>query len=153
MTAAARAKALTTAVLLSATLTGCCRVYALPVPIYNAPSVSFVPIAVSTPTPRPSASPRPTAKPVPVKVRTGIASTYGNGYDGWLALPEGPGIRVRICGPAACIIRVSNDAGPDLAMQRKGRIVDLSGPDFNRICGCRWQTVGLLRGVTVEYLP
>jgi hypothetical protein len=85
------------------------------------------------------------------EVREGIASTYGNGYEGYLALPEGPGHRVRVCGPAACIVRTSNDAGPSLAMQRAGRIVDLDATDFNAVCGCRWQTVGLVK-VTVEYL-
>lgn len=82
-------------------------------------------------------------------VRSGVASTYG--YDGLLALPEGPGHRVRVCGPAACIVRTSNDAGPSKAMQRAGRIVDLGATDFNIVCGCRWQTKGLVR-VTVEYL-
>ena len=85
------------------------------------------------------------------EVRSGIASTYGDGYEGYLALPEGPGHTVRVCGPADCIVRTSNDAGPDLAMQRRGRIVDLDATDFNQVCGCRWQQVGLVR-VTVEYL-
>ena len=85
------------------------------------------------------------------EVRHGTASTYGDGYEGYLALPEGPGVRVRVCGPAACIERTSNDAGPSKAMQRQGRIVDLDATDFNEVCGCSWQTVGLVK-VTVEYL-
>ena len=75
---------------------------------------------------------------------TGTASTYGPGYDGYLALPSGPGHRVRICGAGGCIVRVSNDAGPSLAMQRLGRIVDLSVADFEAVCGVPW-TRGLCR--------
>lgn len=81
----------------------------------------------------------------------GIASfmdpSYGADY---LALPEGPGHTVTICGPAACVTRVSTDAGPDKAMQRKGRVADLSFHDFKIVCGCDpWQK-GLVK-VTVEY--
>lgn len=81
----------------------------------------------------------------------GIASTYGPACRvRCLALPEGPGHRVRICGPAECVTRTSNDAGPSLAMQRQGRVVDLSLRDFERVSGRSWRT-GLVR-VTVEYL-
>jgi hypothetical protein len=85
----------------------------------------------------------------------GLASHYGAAYGpGWLALPEGPGVRVRICGPAACIVRTSNDAGPDLAMQRAGRIADLSWADFRRVGGIAPDAPdpGLLH-VAVERLP
>lgn len=82
----------------------------------------------------------------------GIASHYAASFGPrWLALPEGPGVRVRVTGPGGSVVRTSNDAGPDLAMQRAGRVVDLSWADFMAICGC---TVDLgLIPVTVEYLP
>lgn len=82
---------------------------------------------------------------------TGLASTYGPGFDGYLALPAGPGHRVRICGAGGCVVAVSNDAGPSLAMQRQGRIVDLDVATFERVCGVPWAH-GLCR-VSVENLP
>jgi hypothetical protein len=84
---------------------------------------------------------------------TGIASFVGPRFGPeYLALPEGPGHTVTICGPAACVTRTSTDAGPDLAMQRAGRVADLSFSDFARVCGCDpWQR-GLVE-VTVEYGP
>jgi hypothetical protein len=78
---------------------------------------------------------------------TGTASTYGPGYDGYLALPAGPGIHVRICGPAMCLVRTSNDAGPVPSLHR---VADLNVQDFEAVCGCSW-TRGLVR-VTVEVL-
>lgn len=75
-----------------------------------------------------------------------MAPKYGPDY---LALPDGPGHRVTICGPAACITRTSTDAGPDKAMQRAGRVADLSFRDFGIVCGCDPWTVGLVR-VTVS---
>lgn len=122
-----------------------------PVVIDNTYALSTLPPAIPTPSPPPT--PKPTRQPDKAyAIVIGTASTYGYGYAGWLALPEGRGHRVRICGPAACIIRVSNDAGPDLEMQRAGRIVDLNAKDFNTICGCNWEVRGLLRNVRVEYL-
>ena len=111
--------------------------------------------AVAGSSPQPTSSPR-TAKPSAVLMApaavadmhvAGVASTYGPGWDGWLALPEGPGVSVRICGAGGCVTRTSNDAGPDLAMQRAGRIVDLDVPTFEAVCGVPW-TRGLCR-VTV----
>ncbi len=65
----------------------------------------------------------------------GIASYVAPRYGRWyLALPGGPDIHVRICG-AGCIERVSTDAGPDRAMQRAGRIADLSWWDWQTVCG------------------
>jgi hypothetical protein len=81
---------------------------------------------------------------------SGIASTYGPGWDGWLALPEGPGVRVRICGAGGCVVQTSTDAGPSLAMQRRGRVADLDVPTFETVCGVPW-TRGLCR-VTVRCL-
>ncbi len=83
---------------------------------------------------------------------TGIASfvspRFGPRY---LALPGGPGIRVRICGRVGCVNRTSTDAGPSLAMQRAGRVADLSHSEFARVCGCSPNRVGLIH-VTVWYL-
>jgi hypothetical protein len=105
-----------------------------------------------SPSPSPSPTPEPTARmpqqPTGATER-GTASTYGPGYRGYLALPQGRGIKVRICGSGGCIVRVSNDAGPSLAMQRKGRIADLNIADFESVCGCSWRK-GLTK-VTVEY--
>ena len=76
----------------------------------------------------------------------GVASFMAPGYGArYLALPGGPGITVRICGPAACVVRTSTDAGPDLAMQRAGRVADLSFADFALVCGCDPWVVGLVR--------
>jgi len=102
--------------------------------------------------PSPTAAAQPTAPAASVSgTLVGIAGTYGPGYDGWLALPAGPGIRVVICGVGGCVGRVSNDAGPSLAMQRRGRIVDLDVATFELACGVPW-TRGLCR-VTVDVLP
>jgi len=108
--------------------------------------------AVPTPKPKATEKPKATRKPKLniYKIRYGTASTYGPGYAGYLALPEGRGIRVEVCGPAGCILRTSNDAGPNRAMQRKGRIVDLNVRDFEIVCGCSW-TSGLTE-VRVRYL-
>jgi hypothetical protein len=57
---------------------------------------------------------------------------YGARY---LALPEGAGHRVTVCGAAACVTMTSNDAGPSLAMQRKGRIVDLGVKAWEYVTG------------------
>lgn len=107
------------------------------------------------PAPSAAASPQPAptvGAPVTGRIVRGVASHYGRAYGAhWLALPEGPGVRVRVTGPGGSVVRTSNDAGPDLAMQRAGRVVDLSWADFRAICGCTVD-VGLIR-VTVEYLP
>ena len=85
----------------------------------------------------------------------GTASHVGTQFGPeYLALPEHkwgqPGILVTICGDGGCVTRRSTDAGPDLAMQRQGRIADLNAWDFERVCGCPAST-GLTE-VTVEYL-
>ena len=107
------------------------------------PMPTLIVTSKQTPKPTPKPAPKPTPKiapkPVPpsiyYKVKYGIASTYGPGYAGLFALPEGRGIKVEVCGPGGCIIRCSNDAGPDLAMQRAGRIIDLNLADFEAIGG------------------
>jgi hypothetical protein len=95
---------------------------------------------------------RPTSG-APALVRSGTASTYGPGWDGWTAIPEGPGYRIRVCGPSDCAVRLTTDAGPSLAMQREGRIVDLDVPTFEAVCGVRW-TMGLCPvSVTILRVP
>jgi hypothetical protein len=51
----------------------------------------------------------------------------------YLALPEGPGHTVVICG-ARCLTMTSTDAGPSKAMQRKGRIADIAVRKWEYIC-------------------
>jgi hypothetical protein len=99
--------------------------------------------------------------PIPVKAdplfninsfyRYGIASTYGPGFDYYIALPEGSGIRVEICGYAGCIIRISNDCGPDTSMQKLGRIIDLNLSDFLAVGGKDAYIKGLIN-VRLRYL-
>jgi hypothetical protein len=93
----------------------------------------------------------PMAAPVPKRAtRTGTASTYGPGWEGWIAWPGGPGWKLRVCGPGGCATVVTTDSGPDLAMQRAGRIVDLDVATFERVAGGPW-TIGLTK-VTVTVL-
>ena len=92
----------------------------------------------------------PGATSKPRRSVVGIASTYGPGWDGWLAWPGGPGWKLRVCGPARCVVIVTTDAGPDLAMQRAGRVVDLDVATFERVAGAPW-TIGLTK-VTVTVL-
>ena len=70
------------------------------------------------------------------KAIRGLASympeRYGSRY---LALPRGPGVRVRICGKGGCLTMTSTDAGPDRAMQRAGRVADIGVLAWERICG------------------
>jgi hypothetical protein len=57
---------------------------------------------------------------------------YGRDY---LALPDGAGLRVTICGAGGCWTAVSMDAGPDRAMQRLNRIADIAVGRWESICG------------------
>jgi hypothetical protein len=115
----------------------------VPVPSMEESAALTVPSAppvLATPTSRPT----PTLTPVgPVTRGTAsfMAPKYGRYY---LALPQGPGHRVRICSRYACLERASNDAGPDLAMQRAGRIADVSYWDFHELCRCSPYQVGLI---------
>lgn len=69
-----------------------------------------------------------------------------------MALPEGPGWRFNVCGAGGCRDLVSHDAGPDKAMQREGRIVDLPVGAFEHVCGVSsWRTIGVCP-VTVTIL-
>jgi hypothetical protein len=55
----------------------------------------------------------------------------------YLAIPEGRNWQVRVCGPAACLDRLSTDAGPELWLQKPphDRIGDLSAAMFEEVCG------------------
>jgi hypothetical protein len=106
------------------------------------------PLAIET-SPTDATAPKDAPPTKPVK-RTGTASTYGPGWDGWIAWPDGPGWRLRVCGPGGCVVVVTTDAGPDRAMQRAGRIVDLDVETFERVAGASW-TTGLTK-VTVTVL-
>ena len=71
----------------------------------------------------------------------------------YLAIPEGRGWLVMVCGPADCFLRVSTDAGPVLSLQRAGRIGDLSAVDFERACGVS-TSFGLCSGsYTIQRRP
>jgi len=70
---------------------------------------------------------------------------YGRNY---LALPQGPGHRVTICGAGGCLTMTSTDAGPSKASQRRGRVADIGVLTFERICGVP-RSAGLCR-VTVS---
>ena len=79
----------------------------------------------------------------------GIASWMPERFgDDYLALPDGPGQHVTICA-ARCLSMVSTDAGPDRAMQRRGRVADIAVKAWEYICGVP-RSVGLCR-VTVTY--
>ena len=80
----------------------------------------------------PQLPPRPVVGPSIRGTASFVPPSWGARY---LALPGGRGIRVRICGRAACIVRVSTDAGPDRAMQREGRVADLSWADWQTVSG------------------
>jgi hypothetical protein len=77
-------------------------------------------------------------------------TTYGPGWDGWIAWPDGPGWRLRVCGAGGCRTVTSNDAGPSLAGQRKGRVIDVDVPTFEAVSGVRW-TMGIAE-VSVQVL-
>jgi hypothetical protein len=82
-----------------------------------------------------------------------VPASWGDSY---LALPEHKwgqrGLLVTVCGEG-CVTRRSTDAGPDLAMQRQGRVVDLSWADFRHVCGvAEGEPNPGLCEVTVEYL-
>jgi len=87
------------------------------------------------------------------RIVRGIASRMGSGFGrSYLALPEGPGHRVRICGAGGCLTMTSTDAGPSKAMQREpyNRVADLNDWAWSKVCG-----IPLSRGlcsVEVTYL-
>lgn len=88
-------------------------------------------------------APQPTEPPAIASGLVAYATpAFGPRY---LAIPEGPGIRVRICSSSSrCLDRVSTDAGPALFRQRQGRIGDVSYVDFAWLCRCSPPSRGLL---------
>ncbi len=101
-------------------------------------------IAPTTPAPVPAApsgadvssgpdpSPAPTLRPV---VFSGIASHYSAAYsEWWVAIPQGPGYRIRVCGAGGCRTLLSTDTGPTVP----GRIVDLPIHAWEAVCGVPW---------------
>jgi hypothetical protein len=92
-----------------------------------------------------------TAAILAVGIVSGVASwmpeRFGPDY---LALPGGPGQTVTICAER-CLRMTSTDAGPDKAMQRRGRVADIGVKAWEYICGLP-RSAGLCR-VTVRYGP
>jgi hypothetical protein len=152
-------------VFLAVVLSGCGTTVAVQTP-HVEPVLSFRPVLREVPdrtpavgsspavglimTPRPSvpevvpkASPQPKVPPVrkqtpkPQKIVTGKASTYGPGYDGYFALPQGRGHKVVICSVVTlrCLTRVSNDTGPKKSLNR---VADLDVKTFEYLCDCNW---------------
>jgi hypothetical protein len=85
-------------------------------------------------------------------VRTGDASTYGPGWAGWTAIPEGPGYRIRVCGPSDCAELTTTDTGPDQRIHPE-RVVDLDVPTFEDVCGVPWRMGACPVSVTILRLP
>lgn len=90
-----------------------------------------------------SGNPLPTVGPLPpalVSVTRQGDIAYAE-QPGYVAIPIGPGHRIRICGPADCVDVTSTDAGPNHKMLVAGRIADLAlrstaGESWwERICG------------------
>jgi len=110
------------------------------------PGRGAAPEADPTPAPTPPQPINPATNTVyPHAISSGIASTYGPGFDGYLALPQGPGIPVRICGNLGCVTKTSNDEGPVPSLHR---VADLDVPTFEAVCG-PWR-MGLC-AVTLEW--
>jgi hypothetical protein len=89
-----------------------------------------------------------TAAVLAAVIVSGTASWVGESYGDYLALPDGPGQTVTICA-ARCKTMTSNDAGPDKAMQRAGRVADIGVRAWEFICG-KPRSAGLCH-VTVDY--
>lgn len=122
------------------------------------PTLPRAPQPASSPSPVPSASGMRAALVEPAASRNPLVAptlqgtwsyadpAYGPHY---LAIPNGPGWRVTICGSAMCLDRVSTDAGPVLSLQREGRIGDLSAVMFETLCAmtpAQRKAVGLCPG-------
>jgi hypothetical protein len=99
---------------------------------------------------RVSVAPPPTPGSAVPLFAVGVASTYGPGWPAdFVALPQGPGWRFRVCGQRDCLVLISTDTGPDQGVW-PGRIVDLPVWAFERVSGQPW-TRGLA-SVSVEIL-
>jgi hypothetical protein len=102
------------------------------VPVLGAPGAHRAEVARVT-------APPPESAPLDQVTLSGIATHMGNhpaAGPRYLALPMGPGWRVRICGPASCDTVTSTDAGPEKWLQRPphNRIADLSTELFEQLC-------------------
>jgi hypothetical protein len=96
---------------------------------------------------QPTTAPQPTPRPIDPGATVGpdaVDSVTRSGTIAWaheglgptyVAIPTGAGHRVTICGPGGCWTTASTDAGPDLRMQREGRIADVAVDQWERICG------------------
>lgn len=93
------------------------------------PTEEVVPIPVATPEPTPAPTPRPTTARTYYGIASWMPEKYGARY---LALPEGPGHRVRICA-ARCIVLTSMDTGPVRRIY-PDRVADLSVVLWERVC-------------------
>ena len=123
----------------------------------SGPTKHPIPSVIPTDSPRPAESPRVTSRPTGAvccasSAVHGTASTYGPGFDGFLALPGslgGRGQRVHICNNTTdrCVYRTSNDTGP---VESLHRVADLDQRTFEYLCGCTWTTG--VQTVTVEFL-
>ncbi len=101
-----------------------------------------VPAAPASPsTSRPellTGAPAPTSEPLKLVTQSGIASTYGPGYDGLTAARAPRGTVLQICGPGGCATRTVNDYGPDPDVFPE-RIVDLDVATFELVCAASWR--------------
>jgi hypothetical protein len=77
------------------------------------------------------------AEPLGMDPRVGREGdiAHSGGRSPYVAIPLGPGVRIRVCGPGACIEVTSTDAGPNQEMLLAGRIMDLDIGRFERVCG------------------
>lgn len=122
----------------------------------TAPSPAVVNVATS-------GGPSGLTTPMPATSLRGVARqgiwAYADPSHGprYLAIPEGAGWLVDVCGPAACLTRVSTDAGPVKSLQRAGRLGDLSAVDFEAVCAmtpAQRVAIGLCPGsLTIQRRP
>jgi len=108
-------------------------------------SASPTPPAMTT-APRTELAPILTSAPLEGLTRSGIIAwadeSLGPAY---LAVPVGPGHRIRICSVGGCLTLTSTDAGPNRAMLREGRVADLAVGLWERIAGVD-RSRGLIQG-------
>jgi hypothetical protein len=83
--------------------------------------------------------------------RSGVIA-YATVSDDYVAIPIGPGHTIEVCA-ARCIIVTSTDAGPNHAMLKAGRIMDLAAHWWVEVCQLplsagtcvgSWRVVGAL---------
>lgn len=105
-------------------------------PLRDSRAPAFAPVVTAAPTevviPVPPAPTGATQTPGGEGIASWMPEVYGRDY---AALPVGPGYRFVVCGAGGCWESVSNDAGPDRAMQREGRVIDLAVVRWEQVCG------------------